>query len=1096
MAQAHWNFGDMLVEEGILTPDELEEALEKSKTRNLPLEETLFKLGYVSRDRLGNLLAKLYECDFIDLSSCKINDEALRAISAEAALRLRVLPSAVEGTILAVALAGPFMERPLEEIVAELEKMSDRKVRVALCNPESLNEMLREYYGTGTHGAGAGRRAPDELSSMIQSIKSEETSSSLYGQFEELYDLGQTALIGARSHPFSRSVAGAIEEAKAKLVDSRKYAASGFVEEALEMAGQAVSLLKETTAKADSVERAWEKLMQQVRNLRAKIGVFEEDGASEFAPSEFKELSEIRDMLIECVNERNADRLRSLLERGMILTEKVSLVSPDRSRDREQVISSLAQVRQVITRARKMGAKDSAPELLEQAYDFLDQAETYARHAQWDDVRDCLASAESKALEAERIALEAAEEKEQLLVSLREAVGAASAALEEAMIHPFAREVIEDLTRARSVVEEAKACVDSGEYERGIGLAENIAMSIKDEIIARADEAQQTWNELYQRAGDTSALIRSIELLLALKTAPDTMASLSKAQSDLVDSLCERDREKLADAVSTCESLGRDVLDNMATRRDGLRQVEDAIVEAGRQLASAAAAGVDGTVAAAYGEALQLLEEARSLLSRGDVEGALNSAQAVPAKLKGEVIEPQESARAKWRELVPRSRELFERIDSACSPDAMHYCPGPVQALRTHVADMLSALTARDPERIEAGIAPLEQAIEAIATAISHARLERYKDISEQLARIEESVQGAVQRCAGNYAPDMLEDAYFDLNQIKSQIAGGPEALTAPLEHSLRRDLAVAQAKVWQVDYLRDRFEREREESLNHLRMKMDSARQAIDGCVTFDFVGEDSPLVQKARESLEQADSALVEGDINESFELVRQSEALAEEIRVKADEKERQWKELAERLTEEAAPHRTFMSDRVTERAAESEYRELCELSAQTQLIIDTKSMDALEEHAEKLRRLCDTIRERVETTGKESRSRIERKIQEAGQEIRLAQLLKAEGSCPDVINAARAYMDIAGVYLERGDFARADSAARDAIAKSRDAGILAQASLERAGTLALDYMRIAAARLDQQQIKTAKEAIQQGLSLAELARASRKDACGNAT
>ncbi len=1086
MTQAHENLGDMLVEEGVLSRDELEEVLEKSKERNLPLEETLFKLGYVSRDRLGAILAKLYQCDFIDLYSCRVNDEALSAIPPEVASRLRALPYALEGETLVVALAGIFEDRPLQEIATELERASGKKVRLTFCNPDPLKELLQRFYKEQTEAAHLPREG---LGSIVASIKPEEAGAGLRGQFEELYDVGQTALIGARSHPFSRAVAASIEEARAKLADSKKYAESGFEEEAAEMATQAITLLKEATTKADSVEKDWEKLVQQVKSLRAKIVALEEEGAAQYASSEFRELAEIRDALLECVNERNVDRLRSLLDQGMIITEKVGLLSPDRNRGREQVIASLAQVREVIARARKVGAKDHAPDVLKEAYDFLDKAEACARRAHWDEVRDCLFSAEAKAVEAEGIALQALEREKQLTVELREAVRDATAVLEQAMAHSFAQEVIGDLMRAKDMISEAKSCFETGGHERGIGLAQDAARRIREEIIPGADDAERAWNELFRRADEVSAHVQSIDIPLAMKVASEKMEHLFQNERNMVSSLCGRDRDKLADAISACEGLIREINDCIDPVREGMHRAEGAIANASGLLAEAAASGVDEKVAPAYEEARRLLEEARHFVGEGNADGAMNSAEAARAKLQAEVIERQKSARERWLELIPRSTELFKRVDQACSPDAVHYCPELVHTLEAHAADMFFALAARDPEKMEACIAPIEETMRSVAAAIEAARSELHRNISQQLAEIEEAVQKAVRTCSGSYAPDMLEGAYLDLNRMKEQVAAGPEALDAALESSLMRDLAVARTKVWQVEFLRERFERERQEDLEQLRLKMTAAREEIDECAKLDFIGEASPLVQQARSLLDQADNLLMEGDIEGSFELVRQSRATPEQMLAEAEKKEQRWKELAESLSAEGASHRTVLADPASERIAEEEYRTLSVLAAQTQSMIDAKDVEALERHAQTLSRLSDDIVGRVETSRERSRANIETKMRDARQEIRLAELLKADDFCPDVINAARAFIDVAQRYADSEDFARADSAVRDAAAKARDAGTLAQAGLERAGSLALDYMKIASAHITQQQPEAATQALARGLALAELARASRE-------
>jgi hypothetical protein len=1244
MAQAQRNLGEILVDEGLLSPEELQEVLEKSRTRNLSLEETLFKLGYISRDMLSSLLARVYGCDFIDLYSCTIDEKALGAIPADECLRLHALPYALDGDTLSVALAGPLAGGSPAEIVDELERLSGKTVRIVLCNPGPLHEMLGRLRKPGAPREEDERVEPARPAPVVGTPAVDDLNASLRAQFDELYDIGQTALIGARSHAFSRSIAAALEEARTKLGEARKLVRSEFIEEAIEMAEQAVSTIKEAVARADSFERDWENLLQQVKRLRSRVSMLGTGGAAEFAPDEFAELTAIHDGLLECVNDRNVEKLRSLLDQGTIIAEKASLLEPDRQRGREQVVTALAQVREVIARARTAGAKLHAPEALQKAYDFLDKAEGAARRGLWDEVSNDLSSAEAHALDAEQIAIEATKEREQLTIKLRMTIRNAVALFDEAVTRPFARDVMEELLQAKDTINEAKNCFESGDLGQGIELAEDIATRIRDEIIPVAEETERAWTDLLRRADSVAANIASIDIPLALAVAPEKMKELSRDERRMIAALCARKRDILAEIVSECERLAEEILQLTAKAQQELREAGAALGRAKELFASVAATGVEQEVAEAFGEAWRsieearrlldhgdsgaaldasraatakleadvieaqsstraqwqgicrrasdvmermraldaalgwrivpemmgrlsageaeiiaalheenrarlaeavsvcerlvsetgrrlndmrdklkearaavagavealaagaatgieeqiapsyatagrLLEEARELLERGDAAGATDRARAARAELESHVVEPQNSLRGKWVDLVSRSDELIGRINEAASAEALYYCPDLVRTLRDCEADVVSALMARDTEALGGAAAAAGRIMEAIGPAIQNARAERHGELAEELAEVERTIQAAVHRCSGSYAPDMLEDAYLDLNRMKGQIAAGPEALMPESEEGLRRDLAVTRTKVWQVDYMRERFERERAETLTQLRLKIDSAREAVEESVALDFTDKSSALVREARSLLEQVDSLLIDGDIEGSFELVRQCLTAAEQIGVDASEKERQWRELARALLAEDAAHRPALADSEAERIAPEEYRELSQLAEKTQSVIDARDLVALHEHADALGRLGDALAARLEASRAEMRASIGALLREARQEIRLAELLGAKDLCPDVLNAAHTYAGIAERYLSEDDFARARAAVGDALDKSRDTCTLARTAAERAGLLAIDYMKIASSHIEQQQHRAAKDALERGLTLANLARAARR-------
>jgi tetratricopeptide (TPR) repeat protein len=652
-----------------------------------------------------------------------------------------------------------------------------------------------------------------------------------------------------------------------------------------------------------------------------------------------------------------------------------------------------------------------------------------------------------------------------------------------------------------------------------------------------------------------------MNLPVVLRVAPEKMERLFAVEKDMIGSLTERDRGKLAEAVSACEGLAEDIRNQIADVREVSNKAEGSIEEAAKFLATVAASGIDEKVAAAYDESRRMLEEAKSLFERGDAETALARAQTARTKLETEVLEPQDSIRREWIELSHRadkvlergravdmalaaratpeqverlveternmavalcernsdalaeavsicegliaeiepaatglseslrlaaaaSSQLVEEVNSACSPDAMVYCPGLVNSLRINSARMAANAAANDLPKLEASIATVEGAIASIGAEVEAKKSRRHGELSEQLKEIEGAVQEAVQQCAGNYSPDMLEDAYIDLNRIRDSLSAGAEALTAESDLRQARDLAVARTKVWQVEFMRERFEQEREEILRQLQLKLGAAREAIDTCAGLDFIDESSPLMQEARELLGHVDNLNIEGEVDASFEQIREVDALANRIMSEAEQNRREWQKLSDRLMADDASHKSILSDPAAEKVSEEERRNLSELDARTEAIRDSRDIGALRGHAQELTRGAVAVTGLVEAWKQENRTEIRAKLSDTGREIRLAELMGAKNTCPDVFSAAITYLDIANTYLAKEDFDSAHPAVEDALEKAREASSLAKASMQRESSLALDYMKIAAAHIEQQNLEAATEALRRGLSLAQSA------------
>jgi len=1237
MAQPHKSLQDILIEEGLLSREDLDGALKKSGTRNLSLEETLFKLGYLSRDTLGKLLARQYECEFIDLYSCSIDDDALNTIPPDRALELEALPYGFDEDTLLVALAGPFEARPLAEIVIKLEQVSGKKVCVRLCNPGPLKEMLARYCQPQAAGPKPGDSDQGELPFAAPSRTPSRLAGNLRRRFEELFTVGQNALIAARSHPFSNTVESIIDDARSRLAESKKHANSGFEEEAVDMAERAVALLEDAGARADSFAGDWESLQQRAKKLLSRISSLEQKETEETTSPEFLKLLQIRDALTTCMRERNVERLHSLLDRGSAITEKISLQEPGVDKSPEQIITTLAKVRDVVARAQDAGAEEYATDMLKEARALLDEADDCARHGQWDDVNKCLISAESTALEAEHVAIQSTKERERQIIKLRESTRVAISAFDKALAHPLAQEYMEEILQARDAISECKRYFRGGEPGPGIELANKTTARLKDEIIPLADRAEYEWNKLFRRAGEVSAQIESVDIPVAVRMVPEKLTLLLKNERKMIVSLCDRNREKTDEAISRCEGLVQEIGEATAAGKDSLWQAESAIANATSTLTAAAAYVVDKNTSTLHAQARQAIEKARSALGSGDADAALRFAQSARIKLEAEIIEPQESIRQGWKELsqksknvseqiqaidklaamkiafekmallfqhehdmvcslaernreqladtlfaceelvreiresiadseeisqeaktalrevkqtlagavrsgiddyaasayeetiwllegaealfakgdyaealeaagaalakvvidvmqrqkavrdewrtlIPRSSALIEQINKTGSTDAMYYCSGLVKKLHSGASGIFSALAVRDMEKAKAAIADVEATIESVEGAIEDAKSEHLRNLYEQFTEIEDAVQKAVQSCAGNYSADILENVYLDLNQIKEQLSKGPEALDAEREEKLKSDLAVARAKVWQVEFIRERFEREREETLRHLKLKMDAARENVEACVKLDFAAESAPLLERARALLEQVDSLLIEGDVEESFSVIRQCDTLTEEILEAAEKKEHQWKELAESLTAAGATYRKTLSDPMAGTFAAGEYAKLATLAKKTQSIIDNKDLAALQQHAAELALQTGEVAEHMSEAKKKERARIERKIQDAKREIQLAAMFDAKDVCPEIFDAACGYADIAERYLENEGFERADAMADDALKKSHESCNLAREVSERTNRLTLDYLRIALANIEQGDLDAAREAIEHGLDVAD--------------
>ncbi len=111
--------GDLLLQEGIITKQQLESALKEQKVYKLKLGEVLIALGYVSQEEFAEVLSKQLGIDSVDLHSVGLEDAAIRLVSEDIMKKYESVPFAIDkknANILKVAMADPMNLVAMDDI--------------------------------------------------------------------------------------------------------------------------------------------------------------------------------------------------------------------------------------------------------------------------------------------------------------------------------------------------------------------------------------------------------------------------------------------------------------------------------------------------------------------------------------------------------------------------------------------------------------------------------------------------------------------------------------------------------------------------------------------------------------------------------------------------------------------------------------------------------------------------------------------------------------------------------------------------------------------------------------------------------------------
>jgi MSHA biogenesis protein MshE len=151
--------GDLLVEEGIISEEQVVQALSAQKQSGRKLGDTLIQLGFLSENQLLEFLSQQLNLPLIDLSRANVNVEAVQLLPEVHARRLRALVIGQEGQILKVAVSDPADLFTQESIATQLAQY---QVEFVIAPEHQLVDGFDRYY-----------RRTKEIASFAEQLQAE-----------------------------------------------------------------------------------------------------------------------------------------------------------------------------------------------------------------------------------------------------------------------------------------------------------------------------------------------------------------------------------------------------------------------------------------------------------------------------------------------------------------------------------------------------------------------------------------------------------------------------------------------------------------------------------------------------------------------------------------------------------------------------------------------------------------------------------------------------------------------------------------------------------------------------------------------------------
>lgn len=166
--------GQLLISAGVITEQQLNEALTLQKQSGGRLGTNLIKLGYITEDKLITFLSKQHGMPAINLSHQQIDPAVLKLVPADMAKKYMLVPVARGGATLTIAMADPSNVFAIDDI----KFMTGYNVKVVIATESALLNAIATYYG----GKGAG------MVSAKQQVQTQATTSSTAAEILQAKD--------------------------------------------------------------------------------------------------------------------------------------------------------------------------------------------------------------------------------------------------------------------------------------------------------------------------------------------------------------------------------------------------------------------------------------------------------------------------------------------------------------------------------------------------------------------------------------------------------------------------------------------------------------------------------------------------------------------------------------------------------------------------------------------------------------------------------------------------------------------------------------------------------------------------------------------
>ena len=137
--------GELLIERGVITRAQLEEALGVQKKKGGLVGQILVALGFTKEEEIAQALTVQYGFPYLPLANYELTAEMVKIIPENVAKQFCLVVVDKIGDTLTVAMANPLNIKAAEDI----EMLTKCNVQVFVSTMTDINNAITKFYGKG-----------------------------------------------------------------------------------------------------------------------------------------------------------------------------------------------------------------------------------------------------------------------------------------------------------------------------------------------------------------------------------------------------------------------------------------------------------------------------------------------------------------------------------------------------------------------------------------------------------------------------------------------------------------------------------------------------------------------------------------------------------------------------------------------------------------------------------------------------------------------------------------------------------------------------------------------------------------------------------